>query len=161
MTGSVSYTSLDEFELDYKEALYAEVAELAQEHTWWNEPLQLCEHKKSPYLLTGSSSIMRRYITKPDGSQVNVSYRDDILLGVVDYLTIVEMLTYLSKEHEFAWTLGIPGEPRDKPIGKIDNGEIDPAIFEFISEELDALDITENELADEALHRKIRAKYFA
>ena len=83
-----------------------------------------------------------------------------MLMGMADYLRIIEILTFYSKEHEFAWLISYPATPLDKPIGRIIDGEIDPQIFDFLIHEMEALDIKDNDLENEALQAEIRAKYF-
>ncbi len=160
MTGKLIYASEEEFEQDYLQALFEEAAELAQEHTWWNEPVRLYESDETPYLLTGSNKLLHRYLSRGQGAPRNVDYRDDILMSMVDYFAAIEILTILSKEHEFTWLISQPSEPRDKLIGKIVNGEIEPRLFEFLLPEMEALKISESDLEDTELHERIRAKYF-
>lgn len=159
MLPALSYTTLEEFEDDYVAALIEEAAELSQEHTWWNQPFQLAADERNPNLLSGSTKLMHRYLTKADGQASKVDYRDDVLMGAVDTLTLLEMLTLLSKEHEFTWQVFIPSDPRPKPVGRIREGEIEPRLFELIMPEVDALQITEAELEDQELHQKLRDKY--
>lgn len=159
MLPALSYTTLDEFDDDYIAALIEEAAELAKEHTWWNQPFALQADSKNANLLSGSTKLMHRYLTGSDGKPVKIDYRDDVLMGAVDTLALLEMLTLLSKEHEFAWQVFLPAEPRPKPAGRIIDGEIEPRLFELIMPEVDANEISEQELEDAALHQKIRAKY--
>ena len=160
MTGSLTYQSDEEFELDYIEALQQEVDELARERQWWKEPISLRENPDAPFALFGSNKLLHRYLPNTPSGPRNVDYRDDVLMGIVDYFAVIEILTILSKEHEFTWLVSQPAEPRDKLIGKIDNGEIDPRIFECLLPEMEALKISETELEDTALHDRIREKYF-
>lgn len=160
MTGSLSYTSIDEFDRDYKDAIYAEIADMVSQRKWWKQSILMVEDPRRPDLLTGQNDILHRYIVNADGQQKNIPYRDDVLMGIVDYLAIVDMLNYLSKAHEFGWNLGYPAEPREKLIGTIDNGEIDPRIFEFPLHEMEALEITDEDIENETLHKEIRAKHF-
>lgn len=158
---ALSYTSDEEFDDDYVQALIEEAAELAAEHTWWHQPLALEADAKNPNLLTGSTKLLHRYLTTPDGSTRKIDYRDDVLMSSVDTLALLEMLTMLSKEHEFTWHVFIPSESRPKPVGRIVDGEIDPKLFELIMPEVEANDITEAELEDESLHQRLREKYFS
>ena len=160
MTGTLIYVSDDEFELDYIEALHEEAAELARDHVWWNEPLQLSQDPENPHVLSGSNKLLHRYLSHGLGAPRNVDYRDDMLMSIVDYFAAIEILTILSKEHEFTWLLCQPSEPRDKLIGKIVDGAIEPKLFEFLMPEMEALKITERDLEDTELHERIRAKYF-
>lgn len=160
MTGSITFVSDDEFELDYIEALHEEAAELAQDHVWWNEPPRFFENPEQPFCVSGACKLLHRYIAVGQGAPKNVDYRDDILMGMVDYFAVVEILTILSKEHEFTWLVSQPAEPRDKLIGKIADGKIEPRLFEFLIPEMEALKISENDIEDTELHERIRAKYF-
>lgn len=160
MTGAIIYTSEDEFDADYKAALYADAKEVANERQWWNEPLSFFEDAAEPDLLTGSTKLIHRQLKGDSGKNRTVDYRDDMLMGMADYLRIIEILTYYSKEHEFTWTLSYPALPRDKTIGKIVDGEIDPKIFDFLIHEMEALDIKDQDLESETLQESIRAKYF-
>ena len=159
MTGSLIYTSLDEFEADYIDALRADLQELAADHLWWRESPSITENPRNPYLLHGANRIMRRYQELPAGGLRKIDYRDDVLMGMVDYLAILEMLTCLSKEHEFAWSVGYPSDSRSKEIGRIDNGEISPRLFDFLLPEMEALQISDKDLSNQSLHATIRAKY--
>lgn len=159
MLPALSYTTLDEFDDDYIEALLPEVAELAAAHIWWNQPLSIQADSRNPNILTGSTKLMHRYLTGADGQPRTIDYRDDVLMAAVDTLTLLEMLTLLSKEHEFAWQVSLPTEPRPKPVGRIIDGEIDPKLFELIMPEVEAHEITEEELEDKTLHQKLRNKY--
>ncbi|MDQ8184361.1 hypothetical protein [Pelagicoccus sp. SDUM812002] len=159
MLPALSYTSLDEFDDDYLEALIEEAAELSLEHRWWNQAFALKADTQNASLLTGSNKLMHRYLTNADGTTRKIDYRDDVLMGAVDTLTLLEMLTLLSKEHEFAWQVSIPSEPRPKAVGRIIDGEIEPRLFELIMPEVEALEISESELEDETLHQKLRDKY--
>ncbi len=160
MTGTLIYVSDDEFELDYIEALHEEAAELARDHAWWNEPLRLFESPDNPNVLYGSNKLLHRYLAQGPGAPRNVDYRDDMLLSIVDYFAAIEILTILSKEHEFTWLVCQPAEPREKLIGKIVDGTIEPRLFEFLMPEMEALKISERDLEDRDLHERIRAKYF-
>ncbi len=160
MTGALIYTSEDEFDADYKAALYADAKEIASERQWWSEPLSFFEDANEPDLLTGSTKLIHRYLEDNAGNRRAVDYRDDMLMGMADYLRIIEILTYYSKEHEFTWTLFYPASPRDKTIGKIVDGEIDPQIFDFLIHEMEALAIKDHDLENEALQDDIRSKYF-
>ncbi|MDQ8201900.1 hypothetical protein [Pelagicoccus sp. SDUM812003] len=160
MTNDLIYTSYDEFDADYLEALIQEVDALAQEHRWWRQPIAVAAHPRNPSLLHGYTKLMHRYIDGDGAAPRKLDYREDTLMGMVDYLTIVEMLTLLSKEHEFTWELFQPAEPRPKLIGRIEDGELDAKIIDFLLPEINALEITDRELEDQALHERIRAKYF-
>ncbi|MBC2605333.1 hypothetical protein [Pelagicoccus albus] len=160
MLPALSYITLDEFDDDYVEALVEEAKELAKEHQWWNQSLAIQADKRNPNLLQGSTKLMHRYVTMEDGTQQKIDYRDDVLMGAVDTLALLEMLTLLSKEHEFAWQVEIPASPRPKPVGRIIDGDIDAKLFELIMPEVEAMEITEEELNDEKLHQSIRLKYF-
>ncbi|EDY81846.1 hypothetical protein VDG1235_1466 [Verrucomicrobiia bacterium DG1235] len=157
---ALTYTTDEEFEDDYVQALIEEAAELSAEHTWWHQPLALAPDVKNPNLLTGTTKLLHRYITAADGTTRKIDYRDDVLMSSVDTLVLLEMLTLLSKEHEFTWHVALPAEPRPKPAGRIVDGEIDPKLFELIMPEVEANEITEAELEDQSLHQKIRDKYF-
>ncbi len=159
MLPALSYTTLDEFDDDYIAALIEETAAISAEHVWWNQPFAIQADSRNPNLLTGSTKLMHRYLTGADGKQTIIDYRDDVLMAAVDTLTLLEMLTLLSKEHEFAWQVSLPTEPRPKPVGRIIDGEIDPKLFELIMPEVEAHEITEEELEDKALHQKLRSKY--
>lgn len=159
MLPALSYTTLDEFDDDYIEALIEEVTALSSEHTWWNEPFAIQADSRNADQLTGSTKLMHRYLTGADGKQRIIDYRDDVLMAAVDTLTLLEMLTLLSKEHEFAWQVSLPTEPRPKPVGRIIDGEIDPKLFELIMPEVEAHEITEEELEDKSLHQNLRDKY--
>ncbi|MBK1879438.1 hypothetical protein [Pelagicoccus mobilis] len=160
MLPALSYTSLEEFEDDYIEALVEEAADVASEHVWWNQPFSLSADKRNPNLLSGLTKLMHRYIEDSTGEARKVEYRDDVLMGAVDTLTLFEMLAFLSKEHEFTWQVFIPIEPRPKPVGRIIEGEIEPKLFELIMPEIDALEITEKELNDTKLHQTLRETHF-
>jgi hypothetical protein len=160
MTGAIIYTSEDEFDADYKEALYADAKEIVKERKWWNEPLSFFEDADEPDLLTGATKLIHRQLKDDLGNLRSVDYRDDMLMGMADYLRIIEILTYYSKEHEFAWFLSYPASPQDKEIGRIVDGEIDPQIFDFLIHEMEALNIKDEDLENESLQETIRAKYF-
>ncbi len=157
---ALTYTTDEEFEDDYVAALVEEANELAAEHTWWNQPFALAADSRNPALLTGTTQLLHRYLTDPDGSTRKIDYRDDVIMSTVDTLALFEMLSILSKEHEFTWSIGIPARPRPKHAGKIVNGEIEPKLFELIMPEVEANEITEAELEDQSLHQQIRQKYF-
>ncbi len=160
MTGALSYISYDEFEPDYKAALSEDLQAIASEVNWWFEAPKFFETAGKEIFITGTNRILRRTISNDSGQIRNVDYRDDVILGMVDFLETVEILTALSKEHEFIWTVGYPAEPKDKTIGEIVDGEIDPAILDFLLDEMTALEISEEDLTDKDLHNEIRAKYF-
>ncbi|MGK0240902.1 MAG: hypothetical protein ACI92G_004393 [Candidatus Pelagisphaera sp.] len=160
MTGAIIYTSEDEFDADYKAALYADAKEIAAERQWWKEPLSFFEDPNEPDLLTGSTKLIHRQFKDDLGNNRSIDYRDDMLMGMADYLQVIEILTFYSKEHEFAWLISYPATPLDKPIGRIIDGEIDPQIFDFLIHEMEALDIKDNDLENETLQAEIRAKYF-
>lgn len=159
MLTELAYLSIDEFESDYLEFLIAEALELAGEHSWWHESFALSASPHNPNLLSGSTKLMRRYIVTDDGVTHKINYRDDVLLGAVDSLALIEMLTLLSKEHEFGWNVLLPAHPRPKQIGRIENGEIDPRIFEMVLPEIEALEISQEELEDASLHQRLRTQY--
>lgn len=161
MTGALTYLSLEEFEEDYIAAIREESEALASERAWWKDRLSVGQDEANPSLLKGTTRLMHRYITDPATNAARkVDYRDDVLMGMVDYLAIIEILTMLSKEHEFTWQVSAPAEPRDKLIGTIVDGEIDPRLFDFLIPELEALEIAEQDLENEILHQSIRGKYF-
>lgn len=159
MLPALSYTSLDEFDDDYVEALVEEASAFASERIWWNQKFALKADPSNPALLAGCVKLMHRSLTGKDGRPRAIEYRDDVLMAAVDTLALLEMLTILSKEHEFAWQVSMPSEPRPKPVGRIIDGEIEPLLLELIMPEVEALEITENELSDEALHQELRQKY--
>lgn len=159
MLPALSYTTLDEFDDDYIEALIEEANELAAEHVWWNQAFSISADPKNPNMLCGTTKLMHRYLTAEDGTTRKIDYRDDVLMAAVDTLVLLEMLTHLSKEHEFAWQVSLPAEPRPKPAGRIIDGEIEVHLFELIMPEVEANEITEAELEDETLHKQLREKY--
>lgn len=160
MTGALSYISYDEFDAESKEVLDEDLAAFAKDFNWWLEAPQFVETEGKEEFVTGSNRLLRRTIKDDSGQIRKVDYRDDVILGMVDYLETIEILTALSKEHAFIWTIGYPAEPKDKVIGEIVDGEIDPEIFEFLIHEMEALEISEDDLQDKALHEQIRSKYF-
>jgi len=160
MLPALSYTSLEEFEDDYIAALIEEANEIAIEHSWWNQAFSLSADSRNPYQLSGTTKLMHRYVESDTGEPRKIDYRDDVLMAAVDTLTLFEMLAFLSKEHEFAWQIFIPSEPRPKAVGRIREGEIEPRLFELIMPEIDALEISETELNDANLHQKLREKHF-
>jgi len=159
MTSELTFTSVESFEPDYIEQLRKDMDELAAERVWWNQPLALSPDCERDEELKGSVKIMRRYLESEVGPPRKIDYRDDVLMGMVDYLAILEALTALSKEHEFSWEVRMPAEPRPKLIGKIVEGRIDPKLFDFLLPELEALEITDRDLSDHELHQSIRQKY--
>ena len=160
MTNELIYTSFEEFDADYLEALNKEIQELAKEHTWWNQAIAIQPHPKNEYLLHGQTRLMHRYIGVDTPTPRKLDYRDDTLMGMVDYLTIIEMLTMLSKEHEFTWEIYQPADPRPKLIGRITEGELDPKLIDFLLPEINALEISDRDLEDPSLHQSLRSKYF-
>ena len=156
---ALTYTTDEEFEDDYIQALVEEATELASQHNWWNQPFSLSADPRNPNVLSGATKLLHRYLTRPDGSTQKIDYRDDVIMSTADALALFEMLSILSKEHEFTWSIGLPAEPRPKHVGRIVEGEIGPKLFELIMPEVEALDITEQELEDESLHQKLREKY--
>ncbi|NEQ69587.1 MAG: hypothetical protein F6K21_29670 [Symploca sp. SIO2D2] len=160
MTGAITYTSEDDFEPDYKVALIEEAAQLCNERTWWNEPLNFTLNPQYPDALDGSSRLLRRYLQNEAGQQRNIDYRDDMLLAMVDYSHIIGVLAAIGRIHEIDWNICYPATPREKQIGMILGGQIENRIFEFLIHEMQALDINDAELEDQALHKAIRAKYF-
>lgn len=157
---ALTYTTEEEFEDDYILALIEEATELATEHTWWNQPFALSADYRNASQLTGTTKLLHRYLTEPDGSTRKIDYRDDVLMSTLDALALFEMLSILSREHEFTWNVGIPAVPRPKHVGKIVEGEIDPKLFELVMPEIEALEIAESELNAETRHQELREKYF-
>ncbi|MEM9158709.1 MAG: hypothetical protein AAGB46_06630 [Verrucomicrobiota bacterium] len=160
MTGAIIYTSEDDFEPDYKAELIAEAAALAKDHIWWNQSLNFADNPSYPDALDGATQLTHRYFEDESGKQRKIPYRDDMLMAMVDYSQIIGILAALSNAHEFDWNLCYPAAPRAKQIGMIQNGEIDPRIFEFLIHEMQALKISDADLENESLHAQIRSQYF-
>lgn len=160
MTGTLTFTSYDEFDDDYKAVIIEQINELVSDHLWWNETIQFIDIPDEPELLNGKVVMIRRVLSDENGNSRNIDYRDDVIMSMVDYWKTIEILTALSKEHEFIWIVGYPSGKDEKTIGEIVDGEIDPKIFDFLLQEMDALDISETDLQNQILHETIRAKYF-
>ncbi|MCH6256408.1 hypothetical protein MLD52_07600 [Puniceicoccaceae bacterium K14] len=161
MTGTLTFTSYDEFEPDYKGLIIEQINELVASHLWWNQPLEFIDIPQEPELINGRTVMLRRVLEDGNGQQRNVDYRDDVIMSMVDYWKTIEFLTALSKEHEFIWIVGYPSGKDEKTIGEIVDGEIDAKIFDFLIQEMDALEISETDLQNQILHETIRSKYFA
>ena len=110
MLNKLHFASLDDFEPDYKQVIQSELAELSSDHLWWNQAPTLDMEARPLDSLIGSCSLLRRVIAEPGAEPRKIDYRHDMLLAMADYLKCVEILTALSKEHEFAWELAQPGE---------------------------------------------------
>ena len=74
MTGAIIYTSEDEFDADYKAALYADAKEIAAERQWWNGPLSFFEDPNEPDLLTGSTKLIHRQFKDDLGNNRSIDY---------------------------------------------------------------------------------------
>ena len=160
MTGAIIYTSEEDFDTDLKQDIISDMKSLAEEHRWWNQPISFADHPDYPDALDGSTELVHRYFQSPNGQQRKIDYKDDILMGMVDYAFIIGILAAASKEHEFSWNLCYPAHPRPKQIGMIREGEIEARVFDFLLQEMQALDISDADLENEKLHSEIRSKYF-
>lgn len=160
--GTLSYSSEDEFEDDYRAEIYQQAKKLAEDYCWWNEPLWLYDQLRSAHKLTGQSQLWRSDPVDPDGVPIlgqGIPARYNALMSFIDAQRIIGLLQVLSKEHEITWTL-YENDGRDE-IGIITNGAIDPQLDYRLNAIRESNGFSDRELQDDVLQKRIRSTYTA
>ena len=160
--GSVEYRSVDRFEESYIKEIQDDAFQLIQDHIWWNNPVNLYDKIEYPLYLTGDSYLLLLRIQDlKTGFTRSVDFRDDLILGLVDYTKTLGILSILSRNHDITWKLFQTASCRiELPIGTIENGEISVSAIKHMTDTIDHYKITERELSDSEFHARIYHQYF-
>ena len=162
MIHTLDYISEDEFEADYRAEIYEQTNKLAEDYDWWQDPIWLYDKIAYPYRLTGGSQLIRLDPVDADGIPIlgnGIPFQDNALMGYIDLQRIVALLQQISKQHEIIWTLSAPHFSGNQLLGKIENGRTDTQLEASLETIRQQNNITENQLFDEGLHRRIREKH--
>jgi len=136
MIESIIYESLEEWEADYKAEVVARAQELNASFDWWGEAVCLFDRVGREDFLTGSSNLHMKIVDSA-GVTVpqNIPVPDEMLLRLHNLKNVVNVLTQLSREHEFTWELIKPsGLIGERHLGYIERGGRSEALDKFVQE---------------------------
>ncbi|MDA0348961.1 MAG: hypothetical protein O3C43_12510 [Verrucomicrobia bacterium] len=160
--GRVEYRSTDRFEQEYINEMQEESFQLVQVHRWWNDYVNIYDKIEYPLYLTGESNLLRHHLENLEtGFTRSVEFRDDLLMALVDYPKTLEVLSILSKNHEFTWNLfQTTSSGIEIPIGMIENGEVSKSAITHMTDTISYYKFPEKDLSNTELQDRIYHNYF-